>query len=174
MKAAKILKDTGIVIACEPFIGVYQSLIKGVDYNKYSNVRLRNLCIGLRKELMRFYLNFNKPNSYSLNKFDSNASFIEVLVISLDDLVDWENLETVSYIKIDAEGAEESIIKGGVKTIQKFRPIIQMETIFDGLEDILRDYACFVAPDSPNHVFIPKDHEKVTLPERFGWKAATV
>ena len=35
MKAAKSLDGTGTVIACEPFVGVFESLIRSVEYNKF-------------------------------------------------------------------------------------------------------------------------------------------
>ena len=37
------------------------------------------------------------------------------------------NLQDVDYIKIDVEGFEEKVIRGGLKTINKFSPIIVIE-----------------------------------------------
>lgn len=170
MKAAKIVGDQGIVIACEPFPKVFESLIKSMSYNKYRNVRLRNLCAGRRRELASFYLNFDKPHVFSLNQFDEDAQSIQVPVINIDELVAWENLKKVSYLKIDAEGSEEAIILGSPETIQSFRPIIQMETIPEAVESLLPDYECFAAPDSPNRIYIPREHRKSQLPLRLGWK----
>ena len=171
MKAAKSLDGTGTVIACEPFVGVFESLIRSVEYNKFSNVRLRNLCIGARRELRRFYMNFNKPNSFSLSQFDDKASYVEVLAISLDDLVKWEKLDRLSYIKIDAEGAEEDILLGSQEAIKKFRPIIQLEveTVYDKINTMLPDYSCFMAPNSPNCLLIPDKHSKIDVPAKLGW-----
>lgn len=45
-----------------------------------------------------------------------------VPVLSLDDLVEKENLPRVDYIKCDAEGMDVEIIKGGEKTLRRFRP----------------------------------------------------
>jgi tRNA G46 methylase TrmB len=66
LKAAKVFNGTGVVIACEPFTGVYQSLIKSVEYNNFKNVRLRNVGVGEAKGLQEFFMNFGKPNSFSL------------------------------------------------------------------------------------------------------------
>ena len=90
--------------------------------------------------------------------------------MTLDELVSSENLIRVDYIKIDVEGAEIQVLRGGTKTIEKFRPIIQMEvTIFDVLVDLV-DYSIFQAPQSPNKVCIPNEHWAIHLPDTMGWK----
>jgi len=73
LKAAKVFNGTGVVIACEPFTGVYQSLIKSVEYNNFTNVRLRNVCVGESKGIQEFFMNFGKPNSFSLFQYDNTA-----------------------------------------------------------------------------------------------------
>lgn len=47
----------------------------------------------------------------------------EVKVTTLDE----ENLPNISFIKIDVEGAEIEVLKGGTDTIRKSRPIVLLE-----------------------------------------------
>ena len=47
---------------------------------------------------------------------------IQVKTLSIDDLVDRENLSRVDFIKMDIEGAEMEALLGGEKSIRKFRP----------------------------------------------------
>jgi FkbM family methyltransferase len=42
-------------------------------------------------------------------------------------IVEGLGLKRVDVIKIDAEGAEVQVLKGGVKTIMRFRPFIVVE-----------------------------------------------
>ena len=169
MKAAKKIGENGLVIACEPFIGVFESLIKSVEINRFNNVRLRNFCIGAKKEISKFYFNYNKPNSFSLLKLDSGASSINILVLSLDELIQWENLNKVNYIKIDAEGAENDILSGSFKTILNFKPIIQLETFNFEIRNKLSDYRFFKALNSPNVLCLPVTHKFINVPESIGF-----
>lgn len=47
---------------------------------------------------------------------------VKVTTITLDDFVDKYNINRVDFIKIDAEGAERAILRGGKKTIREFKP----------------------------------------------------
>jgi len=49
-------------------------------------------------------------------------------VTTLDKLVKKLNLKSIDLIKIDTEGAEYSILVGGMKTLKKFRPKLIIET----------------------------------------------
>jgi hypothetical protein len=51
---------------------------------------------------------------------------VEIDVNTLDNIF-FNNNITVDYIKIDTEGYEYYILKGGINTIKKYRPIIQLE-----------------------------------------------
>jgi FkbM family methyltransferase len=168
MKAAKLIGENGLVIACEPFSGVFESLIKSVEVNGFNNIRLRNICIGAKKEILNFYLNYSKPNCFSLSKLDSKASSICIPVLSLDELIQWENIDKVNYIKIDAEGAENVILLGSFYTILNFRPIVQLETFDLEIKNKLSDYKFFKSINSPNVLCLPEEHKFIEIPETLG------
>ncbi len=69
-----------------------------------------------------------------------------VLVVALDDLMVWEGLDRLDYLKIDVEGAEHQVLLGAKKTIEKFRPIIQMEVSIRDVGVDLPDYSAFNSP----------------------------
>ena len=128
IKSAKYLaRNGGMVVSLEPFPEMLAMLQRNVQLNGLSNVRLRNLCAGNHTHTAVLWKNFEKPNSFSLMQRDKNAACLSVLVVSLDDLFEWEGITRLDYLKIDAEGAEAQILSGAKKTIEKFRPIIQVE-----------------------------------------------
>jgi Methyltransferase FkbM domain len=45
----------------------------------------------------------------------------------LDDYAKTSNLKRVDFIKIDVDGFECHVLKGGIDTLSKFRPVIIME-----------------------------------------------
>jgi FkbM family methyltransferase len=55
----------------------------------------------------------------------TELQYIPVDVKRLDDVC--ENLQSVRYIKIDAEGGEFHILKGAVRTLKRFRPAVAFE-----------------------------------------------
>lgn len=68
-------------------------------------------------------INFGKIST----KF-STSDFIRVPVITLDDFVIENSIEDIGLIKIDVEGMEWEVIKGGVGAISKNLPFILVET----------------------------------------------
>jgi len=168
MKAAKEVGNKGVVIAIEPFIETALRLTRNAQANGFSNVRVRNFCIGRTTRHERLHLNKGKPNSFSLVP-NGNVDSISVLSVSLDDLSRWENLGRLDYLKIDAEGTEAAVLEGGEATIRRFRPIVQVEvTIRDSRLGL--NYRRFSAPESMNNVFIPTENSKaIATALNLGW-----
>jgi FkbM family methyltransferase len=171
MKSAKFLSENGgEVMALEPFPEMLAMLQHNVRANGFNNVRLRNFCAGSRTHAAAFWQNYDKPNSFSLHRRDDKAASLSVLVVALDDLFAWEELNRLNYLKIDAEGAEEEILAGARKTIEKHRPIIQMEINLQDVGSTLPDYTAFqVKPRSINRLLIPNESPKIGIPSQLGW-----
>jgi FkbM family methyltransferase len=168
VKAAKEVGNEGLVIAVEPFIESAMRLSQNVRVNGYKNVRVRNLCIGARTEHSRLHLNRGMPNSFGMLPVGDVES-MSVLSASLDDLCQWEKLERLDYLKIDAEGAEAAILEGGQNAISRFRPIIQVEITITK-SSLGLNYRRFAAPKSLNNVFIPAENKKaVEIAMKLGW-----
>lgn len=90
---------------------------------------LYNCALGNKKK----WINFNKNHGY-LSKID-NTSKDRVEMIKFDTL----DLKP-TFIKIHVEGSELDVLKGAIKTIKKYRPIIAVTTYHteDGLYKIPR------------------------------------
>lgn len=170
VKAAKFYeKNNGTVIAMEPFIEVFSMLNRNVRANNFQNVKLYNFCVSDQTGPGKLWMNYLKPNTFSLLQKDESASFQNVLMMSLDDLFGWEKLDKLDYIKIDVEGAEESVIKGAKNIIKKFQPIIQMEMSPKRLPIDLPNYRVYRVKQSHNLIFFPKDHPKIKIATELGW-----
>lgn len=68
--------------------------------------------------------------------FKSDLGTIDVKVRTLDSY----NFNGVGFMKIDVEGFEEKVLRGGVKTIERCRPIMYIEDDRVELRDSLRKY----------------------------------
>ncbi len=169
LKAARHFAGQGVVLALEPYPEVFATLHHSVRANGFGNIRLRNLCAGGQTGVRPFWLNQARPHAFSLIRHDQSAPSLLVLTAALDDLLRWEGLERLDYLKIDAEGAEEEILAGAREAIRACLPIVQIETSIRDTKLGLLNYVAFKAPGSPNKVYLPQDHPKVGVAERLGW-----
>ena len=126
---AKKSKIASMVYAFEPSKSNYTFLNKTIDLNDAPNVVSYNIALSNNTGQQDFYVNkdigFNAnslvKDSLSLNQ-KSTKTIIET--ISLDDFFENNKISRVQLIKIDVEGAEEQVLKGGILSLRKFQPVI--------------------------------------------------
>tara|TARA_B100000131_G_scaffold313989_1_gene350139 strand:+ start:2788 stop:3483 length:696 start_codon:yes stop_codon:yes gene_type:complete len=79
--------------------------------------------------------------------------------------IDSFKINDVSYIKVDVQGDELKVIKGAAKTIEKFRPVLSVEAIYNKNIDI--PLLTFIVKDlgyklldvsSKDYIFIPNGY----------------
>lgn len=172
LKAAKHLGEEGVVVALEPFPEVLAVLSRNVQKNGFTNIRLRNICAGETTGTSILWMNSNKPNSFSLVQRDKKAAYLSTFTMALDELFAYEKLDRFDYLKVDAEGAEQQVLAGAQKILEKYRPIIQLETTIDDVLFSLPDYSVFRILGSPNTVSIPNESTKIELAKKLGWERA--
>jgi len=113
----------------EPFNFTYNLLNDNIKLNNISNIKTYN--IGLSDNKGKTILNvclsqdgLNTMGKIPLRFNDINP--VEVEIDTLDNIF-YNNNIAVDFIKIDTEGYEYYILKGGEKTIKKYKPTIQLE-----------------------------------------------
>ena len=83
---------------------------------------------GLGDEVGVFELYENKPNMGASSikyDYDPGSGKVKIQVKKLDDIE--AELGNVAFVKLDVEGFEHNVIKGGMKFIRKHQPIIVLE-----------------------------------------------
>ena len=138
---AKIHDGSCSVFAFEPLEYNYtlaKSVLSGFKNVKLFPVALSNktgeerLYVPVRKSSKRInHVTPHMGKSGCENQFDSNEKkqvyWTTIQTNTLDAVVSSENLTQLDFIKIDVEGAESLVLAGGVKSIQKFHPVIYSE-----------------------------------------------
>jgi FkbM family methyltransferase len=115
--------------AFEPFPDTYKVLNDNIELNGITNVNTYN--VGISNSKGECVLNTSKSHN-GLHTLGSNPlRFTDVVPVKINvDTIDnlfYENDIPVDFIKIDTEGWEYFILQGGEKTIQKYKPFIQIE-----------------------------------------------
>jgi FkbM family methyltransferase len=122
---AKLFKSLK-VIAVEPDPTNFITLRKAVKANNLENVTIENCACADIDGKTQLYISF-KSDVHSLIKRPETVATVTVKCKSLDNLVSEQKLKSVDIIKIDVEGAEYKVLKGGINTITKYKPVIFVE-----------------------------------------------
>ena len=125
---AKYLKNS-IFYSFEPFIDTFNCLNDNLKLNNITNVKTYN--IGLSDNKGTYILNTSKEHN-GLHTMGTNPirfNDIKPITINVDTIDEcfYNKNIPVHFIKIDTEGWEYNILKGGENTIKKYKPIIQLE-----------------------------------------------
>jgi FkbM family methyltransferase len=170
----------GKVYSFEPQRIIFQQLNCNVFINGLDNVYTYNLAVG-EKESDVFINSPDFHNIYPMYTNIGNTSIntdkVGSLVrqISLDSL----NLPKLNFIKMDVQGSELNILKGGKNTIEKHRPYMFMEIeekqlkLFNLTSKDLIDYTknlgysiykIYVdSNETDDHICIPVEDKKIQL-----------
>lgn len=68
------------------------------------------------------YIDDGTATSIDIDKTNLEGENQRAYTITIDDYVEQNQLPKVDFIKMDIEGAELSALRGGIKTIKKFKP----------------------------------------------------
>lgn len=140
--AIRLYKKTANILAFEPNVDLYDKLV--VHFKKSGNLQFYNFGLSETAGEFKLYLpvykgwifdglaSFSKKNAecwldsktmYFFKEEDLKIREIACNVRKLDEM-DCKPC----FIKIDVQGLEESVIKGSIKTIEKYLPVLLVET----------------------------------------------
>ncbi len=104
------------VYAFEPIEEVRQCLAKNVSAENYSTY---SVALGAKNENLKVNYNPAETGNTHASK-DGNQT---ITIRKLDDM----NLPKIDYIKVDTEGFEIEVLKGGEKLIKEYKPFVHVE-----------------------------------------------
>jgi FkbM family methyltransferase len=126
----KIVKENGKVFSFEPTPGSYLNLRETIRINKMNKiVSPLNMAVTERSGPVDFFISDNIVDvANTLTPYEKNKELkvIKVEATSIDDFVIKHKLNKINFIKIDAEGAELKVLKGGSQTISQLKPKINL------------------------------------------------
>jgi FkbM family methyltransferase len=134
---ASIVKN-GEVIAFEPVFKTFSDLKDGCYKNDFNNIFLNNYALGAKCEDREIFFS-NQNLSIGTASFLDSEEFInsEIVHINMIDKI-YNGLKTPDFLKIDVEGFQNDVVKGGNIFFQNNSPLIMIEIDHDtdkSLED---------------------------------------
>jgi len=123
----------------EPFRECYNQLCENIILNHITNVKLFNIALSDKKEekLLKINLQYLGLNTLADNpvRFDPTQILAgNVECDTLDNLFYNKDIP-VDFIKCDTQGWEYYILMGGINTIKKYKPTIQIEYNEDNMRE---------------------------------------
>lgn len=121
----------------EPIKECFQNLKKKYLYKK--DIILNNIALGSKEKIEKFYVNTNSYTSsfYKINKRynylhnnDQQMQIEKIKVMTLDKYILKKKINKIDIVKIDTQGYELDILKGGIKNLKNKIKFIELEIIF--------------------------------------------
>ena len=124
--ASQLAGKNGKIVCIEPTPGSMAVLNKMLRLNHCENVFPTQAAVSDKEGTATFYISTiegSNSNSLVKNKSVDEKKPYQVRLVTIDGLVSEFSLHP-SIIKIDAEGAELDVLKGGLKTLRSLKPIL--------------------------------------------------
>lgn len=151
LKLGKYFKN---VFSYEPNPEAFNVLKQNIELNEMKNVDCINKAVGNEDREIELTLYEHPSHSTILTHHPMEdhcgkiKDHVGVKMIRIDD----QHFDNVSLIKIDVEGYEVEVVKGALKTIEKFKPRLLIEIHSEENEKIIKDLL-------PNVKFTTKSNE---------------
>ncbi len=143
--ASRMVGEGGRVIAVEPHPGNCVHFSKHLAVNGIRNTRLIRAVAGSRRGEAEFFLNADNDGGHALwspglhpfnRKSREKPLAVKVSMVTLDDLIA-DAAGAVKALKIDTEGAEMEVLRGGAGSLQDLRiPYVICEINRFGLDQM--------------------------------------
>jgi len=118
---SRLVGEKGSVIAVEPLPINLDFINRHIHLNQIENITVLQVALSDKKGVMKFASTGHSSSAHLAEDGD-----LEVSVVTLDSL---NNFTTpVSLVKIDVEGAEADLLRGGEAFFKSNRPIILLAT----------------------------------------------
>jgi FkbM family methyltransferase len=121
--ASVLVGEKGKVFAFEPLPRNIEFLKKHISLNKLTNIEVIEAAVSSQSGEAFFDLGASTAMGHL-----SDSGKLQVQMVCLDDLVSAGEVTAPDYIKLDVEGAEYDALRGAEAVIDKFHPLLFLDT----------------------------------------------
>ena len=127
LSMARTVGPTGRLWAFEPASSTAQYLAAGIEANGFLHVSLERCALSDRIGSAELSLNPHSELNALLDGSSNDGAHETVAVTTLDDCHSRFNWQDIAFVKIDAEGEEARILKGGARFLAEQSPLVEYE-----------------------------------------------
>jgi protein O-GlcNAc transferase len=133
---------SGHVWAFEPSSSTAEFLARGIATNGFTHVTLEQQAVSSESGSAQLALHVQAELRSIIHGDDPPVDSETVSLVTLDDCMDRYRWADIDLIKIDAEGEEANIVKGGRRFFANLSPLVQYElrSTGDMNFDLIRDF----------------------------------
>jgi FkbM family methyltransferase len=127
LKESTFIGENGSIHAIEPVESNYNWLSKNIEKNNRKSVHKYRLAIGEKDGEAEIYIHAKQNMSGLVKQEDGRYKYVEkVKVKTLTNFVKEQKIKP-DFVRMDVEGYEYHIIKGGLEALKKHKPKLMME-----------------------------------------------
>lgn len=124
---AQKVGPTGYVWAFEPASSTASLLAEGIAANGFTQITLERSALSSARGTAQLSLNPNAEYNSLVHDQLSTSASETVPLVPLDDCLETYGWRDIEFVKIDAEGEEINILKGGKRFFAELSPLVQYE-----------------------------------------------
>ena len=121
---SQVAGENGLILALEPDPESYKYLDKTINSFKIKNVLPFPLAASDIKQKLPLFISKDNRGDNRLYQNEQLREKIEVDCLTIDELLEGNNLKTLDFIKIDVQGYEQKVFKGMKKVIKNSEKLI--------------------------------------------------
>ena len=121
---SQVAGENGLILALEPDPESYKYLDKTINSFKIKNVLPFPFAASDIKQKLPLFISKDNRGDNRLYQNDQLREEIEVDCLTIDELLEVNNLKTLDFIKIDVQGYEPKVFKGMKKVIKNSEKLI--------------------------------------------------
>jgi FkbM family methyltransferase len=127
LSMARTVGPTGCVWAFEPASGTARLLAEGIAANGFTQVVLDRRALSSAGGTAQLSLNENSELNSLIRGAPATGASETVPVSTLDECLESHGWQDIAFMKIDAEGEEANILRGGKRFFAELSPLVQYE-----------------------------------------------
>jgi FkbM family methyltransferase len=136
LHAARKVGPGGKVLFFEPTLETFEAARANVNLNEFAHVKGFNAAVADVVGQMEFIVcksgNSNYLSSGAVDDARKSVETRKVPVDTIDAMAVREGVPRIDFLKVDAEGAEEMVLKGAALILARDNPSVLFESLNDG------------------------------------------
>ncbi len=124
LRLAALVGPSGCVHSFEPNPALHEGLRETIERNRLKNVRLHPIALGSEEATLELCVPRYNTGTASLVRRRGGATSVmaTVPVRPLSRVIEEEGIESIRLLKLDVEGFEAEVLKGGRDALERVRP----------------------------------------------------